>query len=401
MKRTKMFGGTAALAALLLVASFGGGAAAADEPEQNDSRTPTATRVDVPLASHQRLEDAAQISTAAGYPVTAFRFENDDIVGEYSLSTGVSVEQYLADFQERYGTQPEVTHAVVEMPVNAAKQFYEGAATSRGLSSQAIDVQSPEFDAPPVDPARVDLLLEQHRERTGVDVQGADDQSRAILAPTRWDPEQADIMIFRPNSSIVYFQQYYYWNGGESATWAMSSDDGWEAEVNIYTAASSYQSGGRPNCPSDYKSRPFAKNYGWTWAALVNIGSGMQSMNAPVGAYADYNDLSDPCNRNSMAIGFRSPQNIGAYPSGMQEVMVTIQAPRGLDNSGRISGLIQPVNGTGCALQPWLSNTDCMGLTTSSYSPRYTLGEQRNWTAPNRCWMSPNYGNATPTTYPC
>lgn len=331
MKRTKTFFGVVLLSTLLLGAFPGGVAATVKQTAEDEPTITDATRVDVPLTAPQRLEDAAKLRTAVGYPVNAFRFENAEIVGEYSLSTGVSVEEYLAEFQDRYGTQPKVTHAVVEMPVEAAKKFYESGATKRGHSESMVAVQSAAYEAPPADPERIDSLLQEHRERTGVDVSRAGEQTRTMLNPSRWDPEQADIVVSRPNASIVYFQQYYYWNGWESATWAMNGDDGWEAEINIFTSASGYQSGTRPNCALNYKSQPFAVNQGWTWAALVNIGgsSGMTPMTANVGAYADYNDQSDFCNRNSMAIGFRTPQNIGAYPSGVQEVMVTIQAPRG------------------------------------------------------------------------
>lgn len=223
----------------------------------------------------------------------------------------------------------------------------------------------------------------------------------AALAATTWKPEQADIQIYRSGIN-VYFGQYYYWDGVNAKTSVMHADDGWEAEVNIRTANPDFQAGARggPACIGDYKSQPFAKNVSWTWSALVNTGTGMNtSFASAAGAYADYNDLSDDCNRNSMAIGIRTPQAIPSYPSGMQEVLLTILAPRGVDDTGRIGGLVQSVNETGCFIQPWLSNTDCMGLTASSSGVRGTLNESRNWIAPDRCWMSFDYGNVDPDIY--
>lgn len=102
-----------------------------------------------------------------------------------------------------------------------------------------------------------------------------------------------------------------------------------------------------------------------------------------------------------MAIGIRTPQSIPSYPNGMQEVLLFIEAPRGVDTTGRIGGVVQGVNETGCFIQPWLSSTDCMGLTASSAGNRITLGEWRNWIAPNKCWLSLDYGNIAPNQYYC
>lgn len=199
----------------------------------------------------------------------------------------------------------------------------------------------------------------------------------------------------------MYFSQYYYWDGTNARTGVLHPHYGFEAEVNIRADAATYQGGSRPACPSGYKDRPFAKNYGWTWAALVNTGSGMGPMASSVYAYADYNDLSDPCQRNSMAIGFRDPQQIANYPNGRQEVLVTIQAPRGVEDSGRIGGVVQSVNASTCYVVPWMALTDCMGVTSGSQGDRVTLGEWRNWRAPAKCWRSGDYGNTAPVAFLC
>ncbi|GAA3759701.1 hypothetical protein GCM10022240_10360 [Microbacterium kribbense] len=349
----------------------------------------------MPFSNPVSLSDAANQRTVLGYPVEGYRFENPEIVGEFSPLSGLSVADFLRDFKASYGTQPQVVGAIIEVPKLEAIEM------AKRVAATPIAAPGDEFEAPPVDASRSSQL--QAFRKRNPDLEGSSPAHAAaktgaqVLTATNWRPTQADIQIFRANTSTVYFSQYYYWDGTTARTSVLPADDGWEAEVNIFTSRPDSETCGSGH-PEDY---PFAKNYGWTWSAFVNTGSGMTAMASAVGAYADYNDDSDPCNRNSMAIGVRTPQSIPAYSSGAQEVMFTIFAPRGLDNTGRIGGVVQAVNETGCVLQPWLSNTDCMGLTTSTSGTRATLAESRNWTAPPKCWMSLNYGNTAPTTYTC
>jgi hypothetical protein len=133
-------------------------------------------------------------------------------------------------------------------------------------------------------------------------------------------------------------------------------------------------------------------------------GMAWNSVSSAVGAYADYNDLSDPCEKNSMAIGFQAPWQLPDYPNNSQEVLVTIQAPRGVEDTGRIGALVQSVNASQCLVAPWMARTDCMGIVSGSVGDRPVLAEWRNWRAPARCWFSDNYGtdpNSPPIIFPC
>ncbi|KAA0959855.1 hypothetical protein FQ142_13380 [Microbacterium sp. ANT_H45B] len=144
----------------------------------------------------------------------------------------------------------------------------------------------------------------------------------------------------------------------------------------------------RPICAFDYKDRPFAKNYNWTWYASVNLG-----------VYADCNDLSDDCNRSSMAIGIKEPQKIPSYPNGQQEVLFSITAGRGLDNTGGVSGTVQSINKSWCNDVPLMALTDCMGVAAGTDGERITLNASRGFIAPNKCWQSANRGQDAPITY--
>lgn len=349
------------------------------------------TRVTVPFSAAQRAVDALSTTEVDGYPVVAYRFENAEVVGELSASPQTSVEDFLRRFDESYGTQPQFVAVIIEVPEAQAETSY---ASKR---SAVLESTGPIFAANPADPAHIESLLDQSRSRVGAEKAAFGVQSLPAGAED-WFPEYAEVLVQRDDPLRVLFDQYYTWNGTDSKTSNLSGDDGFEMEVNITTSNPDYQAGVRGGlaCPAGYKDQPFAKNYDFEWwAALVNTGSGLTAMASDVNAYADYNDLSDDCNRNSMAIGFRTPQLIPAYPDGHQEVSVQIMAFRGVDTTGRISsGVVQSVNATGCVLQPWLSLTDCMGLTTSTSGNRLTLSESSSvgWTAPPKCWASTDYG---------
>lgn len=358
------------------------------------------TRVTIPFTATQSTADAVKTTEIDGHPVVAWRFENPEIVGELSANPQTSVEDFLRNFDESYGTQPQFVAAIIEVPADQAEARY----ASKRSAEHEIESTGPDFVADPVDPARIDALLDERRANVGT---AKSDMGIQSLPPQakNWFPEYADIIIQREDPLRILFDQYYTWNGTDSKTSNLSADDGFEMEVNITTDNPAYQAGSRglPACPAGYKDQPFAKNYDYEWwAALVNTGTGLTAMASDVNAYADYNDFGDNCNRNSMAIGFRTPQAIPSYPNGQQEVAVQIMAFRGADTTGRISsGLVQSVNATGCVLQPWLSLTDCMGLSESTSGNRLTLSEQSSvgWIAPPKCWSSLDYGFGLVSSY--
>lgn len=354
---------------------------------------PIETRVNVPFTSPQSLLDAIKVPVALGHPVLGYRFENNEIVGEFAVDGASSADEFVKTFEQRYGTQPQVVAAIVSLPVDEAKQRY------MQRSSDGIAAVGDTFTAPPADPAKVEALFASQRATAD-----APSSARTAADPAHtWHPKSAELTVTNWAPSFVNFTQFYYWPGGNSQTQYQFADDGFEAEINIYTNHPNYQSGVRPRtCPVDYKDRPFAKNHDWTWEALINAGSGMGPVAASVGAYADYNDLGDDCNRNSIAIGFRNPQDLPNGPGGRQELAITITAPRGLDSAGKVSGLMQPVSEHTCVLVPWLALTDCMGATLPyDATPRYTLSTSWGWTGPNLCWRSDGYGLVDPTTFNC
>lgn len=345
---------------------------------------------EVKLPQTMRLTDALETKHYYGHPVQAYRFENPQIVGEFAVNGAETAEEFLRGFQEQFGTEPMVVSAMINIPADQLEAIAEQAATSRTIAPRSAG-----FVAPPVDTERTaDLLAARQADSVP--------EATTMRAPAEWTPTYAEVEVYREGTNKVKFVQYYSWNGVTTSTKALNKTYGMEFEVNITTANASYQGAKRPvNCPADYKKRPFAQNTGWTWSVFMNVGNGLVNAPTSVGAYPDYNDLLDTCNKNSIAIGFRHPQSLPSGPTGTQDVLVTIVAPRGLDNTGKISGGVQTITKTWCDDFPLLQNTDCMGVAAGTAGYRLTLNANRNWVAPNKCWTSGNRGIAVPVTYAC
>lgn len=108
----------------------------------------------VPLRIHSGV-DAVRTQVTLGCPVLAYRFENEEIVGEYAPLTGDSVEEYLREFEKFYGTQPEVVSVMVSIPVSEAEQLSQSVAKAPSEAKTTGDV----FYAPSTDPEKISLGL--------------------------------------------------------------------------------------------------------------------------------------------------------------------------------------------------------------------------------------------------
>jgi hypothetical protein len=101
-----------------MIVPLGAGApATAIESEPGWSEGEKKTRITLPFSHSVDLLAAAVAGERMDEPAAAYRFENSDIVGEYSVASGQSVAEFLQEFQERFGTQPEVTGVIVERPI--------------------------------------------------------------------------------------------------------------------------------------------------------------------------------------------------------------------------------------------------------------------------------------------
>lgn len=371
---------TGALALVIVGAgAFMPSPALGDEPNSegrgSESATPTRTQIEVRYEHPIRLDDAIA-ATAPLYPeALAYRFENSQVVGEYSPQSGTSPAEFMESFDSRMGTQPEVVAFV--LPVDEQDDL------SPVVAPDVSDI--PVFRAPPIPEATSDRLSR------GADTQIAD--ANRMSSTSDWRPDLVQTRV--EDYGSVFFEYALFWDSPTSPGY-IPLDYGMEVGVDLYNNAGTNL---RPACPPGYKDAFFAKNYGWNWFAFNETFGAVASAQP----YADYNDLLDECNRNSIQVGFASPQAIPlSYNNAPYDwvLFISVQAPKGNMSSNPISGNVALVTKNWCTSYPSYSWTDCMGV-SSSGSPivnqnRGFLASSRGWTAPNKCWTSDQKGTVAP-----
>jgi hypothetical protein len=382
-RRTLSLGGAALVALTLalpapvaLAASIGGDVQTANV----DSKVvPAQTRVEVRFEHPISLIDAIKITEPEYGEVLAYRFENDQMAGEYSPQSGVDAETYLQQIGDELGTEPQVVAFVVPAPIAT-----EG-------KREAIIAPSvagvPVLNAPPINPEFFDTRRPAQASSTPY-------QERAVAAGD-WRPDMVQTAI-QDIGSRIYFDYSLFWDSPTTPGY-IPADYGMEVGVELYNAASTSL---RPVCAAGYKDAFFAKNYGWNWYAVdEQYGSVVAAR-----PYADYNDLEDGCNRNSISIGLATPQAIPlSYNNAPFDwvLFIFVDAPQGTQSSNKISGGVGLVTKSTCAAYPSWALTDCMGVSATgspvAYTQRATLGATRGWTAPDKCWTSLGKGSVAPT----
>ncbi|WP_150117115.1 hypothetical protein [Arthrobacter sp. ERGS1:01] len=347
----------------------------------------TSTAVYFPFDHRVSLADAVSVAIGTKMKnIVSYKFETQTQVGEYGTGGGQTPTDFLAKFKENYGTVPSFIGISVMSPLDATTK--RPTLTSRTLatgkpvaplnamSAAAVAKYSP-------DATQSEIMVPQAK------VSGV---APMAAASAEWRPNNVEVQVQRFGARTWLIQRAS-WSAGASPA-NVQDGAGLEFEVNLYNTATS---DARPACNGNYKDHFIAKNYGWNWIAISNPA---QRLNA-VQPYADYNDLSDPCNRNSMAIGIRYPRGIPQGNNSIYSITLIIDAPNGDMPSSKVGGLVQQVSDSACFAFFWMALTDCMGLTslpTSQPLARMTLNETKNWVAaPNLCWDSPNFGT-TPAT---
>jgi hypothetical protein len=388
------------LASATIVLSLGllapaSAAQTSDNPATSASAdTAETTRVTLLLAHSITLEDAVDLAETLKEPVVAYAFSNDRVVGEYAPATGVKPEEYLATFESDYGTRPQVTGLVVVRDVDeqAEEHLSSEIATDLGIEYATFTAQPVAYGG-----ALAERITAGQREA---------EQSRSESAarlPVDWRPDYANIVT--GGSPPFVWSQYYWYDSG---LYLLPNQIGLEFEVNEHNDGVARPNSMRPACLDPYyKDQFWASNYGWSWSASSLLAAPVSSF----GAYADYNDNSDLCRTNSLAIGLRWPKYLADY-MGEVGLEISLTAPAGLTSTSRLSGNVQAVSEQYCLSWPGntMSNTDCMGVTpiasvwagspTGTYN-RGTLAEWRHWIAPWSCWTSSDKGTVDPVPYSC
>lgn len=359
----------------------------------------TITTATVPFTSHLSLEDAVSmidsVESEVNLPIVALRFENPQIIGEWNTRTDQSAAEFLQSFRGIYGTMPEVSAAVFEVP---AALDQSGVRAENVTLPPSIDSERKPFVAPPARKSAFQDQAYRSLSAAGSAPETATSSTAmAVALSTSWYPQGTYNATWRPSSTHQLFMVSARW-GTINKPQNIPGTFGVEIEINLNNG----EGGTRPVCTPGYKDRSLAKNYNYySWSV-----SSIHGVPASVYPYADINDLFDPCGLNSMTIGLYEPQNLPAPAGTGAEITTFIDAPVGTKTSTKISGGFQLVNASGCSPTSGPTLTDCMGIPTTSppnTSPyRFTLNPSRNWSAsPNRCWESNSYGGAAPVAAPC
>lgn len=356
---------------------------AEDQTKQGQIPSPTDPRDEFIFDHAVSLADAEAIADEQGFSNVTYRHENKYIVGEYSPRSDYGPGAFAETFYDEYGTEAQIVSIKAETGTDRVLRLHLGE-IRRNIDHVPFTTGKPEFIAPPV-PGRV--LAKKLNNDIEVERSAMPEQFGSA-ASDGWRPEGMGGRVVKRDGYMEIKNFMYAYDQNGERPYNLPPYHGIEIETNLYQGG---DPGFRPFCVSDnYKDRFIAKNYGWSWALFTKNAES-------VGAYADYNDLSDECSRNSMAIGIQFPQSLGdEYGNVYAEA--AINAPTGLSTSDVVGGVVQVVNGEPCMSAGYLpAATDCMGLIAPEMEgplSRTFLGIDRGWRAPDLCWESDGYGIA-------
>lgn len=361
--------------------------------------------------------DVSEIELDPALIFAGVRYSNGPLVGENYYGDPTSVV-WSEDFEAIYGSPPRITHIIVMEPVDEdSEPSTPGPSEATPTASQAQpttegDLAASVIPAPtdattPVD--EIDVAspgMTQYSESSAQAelAAGSVPVDDAAAAAIYWSPSYTEYGV-RPvtlpsGTQRAGFYSYFSWDGAHTPA-ALDPNFAVEYEVNIYDLTGPW-SGSRPACSvlpvpfipvPDYKDQFWAVNYNWDWQAISNTGDPYYTI-----PYADINDQSDSCDRNSITIGLVHPQNLWDG-SGYSDLVTIINAPFGVESTSGVGALLQSAENATCAAlavtQGYYVATDCIGLNGSigrngsDNQPSYvTLNTDRGDTVPSLCWRT-------------
>lgn len=337
------------------------GTASPDIPLRDDKSRRLSAPIEHRLQHSISLQDAA--SEAPGFParVIGFGYSNPAVSGAFFPSATYSREQFLEDFAAEHASLPQIV------------SFFTAPGTLEDLQkaqAKKVPVRSPKFTSPqpPKEGSRSQQMLNQLQPDASPSV-----QSLAVEEDS-WFPEDNEIRTYDSGGNAVV-KSSYKWNQGSGSLSNFDSKYGFEAEIHLRSDGK--YSGVRPFCYELFHEEPasmdtvkkhfWAQNQNWSsWsvATLVSASPGAESIEA----YADYNDLGDGCDTQSIAVGIGRPANIPGQTQTTYGFSVSIVAPPGeVPVNHLYTAGLQAVSHD-CGL-PWgnTAHTDCMAVTQLPY----------------------------------
>lgn len=375
--------GVVVTAAVALVVSAASSAAANQQGGQNDPPRPS--RLVVATAHPVTASDAVSAAAQLDLDLIGLRQQQPGLEGEAYISESYPVEEYIADFNATYGTQPAIVGLVLEAPdVSAPTSSNTRARTSSTealLGDELAEATSrmPVFTPPPtVAPAG----LQQARERAAAGPL----QSRTFSAfstsasvAEKWAPNYSEIAAVTNFEGKRVIQTYNNWDlnsGAGHDPRLMPEDWGFEFDVSLFNPN---RTGTQPLCSGEGADAFWATRAVRSWTVYT-------SASATLGSYLDFNNVLDACGRVSLAIGIGYPRNIPVSPSA--EMITRIVADAGTKTSSRFGAVIQGVSND-CNNLGFAPNTDCMDLNIGRAFPGpgsktlQVVNQTRNWSVPN------------------
>ncbi|WP_159501879.1 hypothetical protein [Microbacterium sp. 18062] len=358
----------------------------------------------VAFANPVSLASATTVTEAGALQIKGYHFVSDSIIGDYWLEGGLSVNEFLSEVEQKTGTAPEVVAAYVDGEAYAQLEEKESARTSRLLGESL-----PFFDAPDGDPSRESFASTD-----------AALQLNALAANETWQPNTAEAMITQMSSTNLAIEAKYSWCGLDpyASPTKMAKHWGMEFQFDFYTQMRPNNPtsplpigyGVRPHCgatTSLYKDWAAASTREYSWFAWVIAGSDQIYAPGNLGMYGDFNDLSDPCNVSTIAVGMAQPQVMPHSVAGTNHLSIYYYPLKGEDAYSVVGAIVQPVSRTWCEQNPSMPLMDCMGVAPGAYpgpgptSSRMVLNNANGRAAPNLCWYSPDFGTTPAQFWAC
>ncbi len=326
-------------------------------PSEEDPPSPTFLELD--FAHPVSLESATTVVDGGGVPISGYHFASDSIIGDFWPEGGLSVEEFLAEVEEKTGTAPEIVAAYVDAALYAERRGQQRSAPP------LLGASLPVFEAPAADPS---LAATDRPEDSS-------DWSPHFVSDETWQPSEAEVMI-QPMGDNLAISTKYHWQGVNPFASPLVMADHWGLEFQVDFYSSRVVNSplppphNRPNCGTstvNYKDWAAASNRPFDWFGWVISGSSHIAAPGALGLYGDYN----------------------------------------VEAQSTVGAIVQPVSRNHCEIYHWLPLTDCMGVTSGAYpgpgpaSSRMVLNSANNNKAPSLCWYSPSFGTTPAQLWTC
>jgi len=381
------------------------------------------------------LTDAI-VETQTRTDILGFRYESSDVVGEWYPGSDRSSDDFLASFLEEFGTQPEVTSVITSGSQTAP--------TGTVIHTSAPTYQAPQADGPAIQAFESVDVTPPEQAPTVIPLNTFEGTKLTTQSSTPelkyWDPNYVRTKIQKTRMTsgsstvnAVKFTNYYLWDGVNTSPTKLDPDFGLEFENNVvgnnYAAGFVRCDGVSPllqgvaavtycqkTCSDSLSAGlPVAQKSGWSWRVYMKSNTGnLEDSKAAIkslGAYADYNDLLDDCDRNAISVGLLRPEKIAKQTNGQYALYIDVTAPKGVAASSTINGIVQAVERHNCLSYIAVGRpqrlTNCMGQNPyftwdgPGRPYRITLNVSKKWNTPNKCWESSSYGIEMPKPFVC